>query len=106
MHREDCLHRDRIGVDSVMWGSDYPHREGSAPYSHEAIRLTFAGVPRDEVALMLGGNAAALYGFDLDALAPIAARVGPRVDEVAAGLDAVPEGAQSLVFRDRAPMNV
>jgi len=106
MHREDCLHRDRIGVDSVMWGSDYPHREGSAPYSHEAIRLTFAGVPRDETALMLGGNAAALYGFDLDALAPIAARVGPRVDEVAAGLDAVPEGAQSLVFRERAPMNV
>jgi hypothetical protein len=28
---------------------------------------------------MLGGNAAALYGFDLDALAPLAAEFGPRV---------------------------
>jgi hypothetical protein len=35
---------------------------------------------------MVGGNAAALYGFDLDALAPVAARVGPVVDEVAVPL--------------------
>jgi hypothetical protein len=26
---------------------------------------------------MLGGNAAALYGFNVDALAPLAARIGP-----------------------------
>jgi hypothetical protein len=31
---------------------------------------------------MLGGNAGPLYGFDLDALAPVAARIGPRVAEV------------------------
>ena len=37
---------------------------------------------------MLGGNAAALYGFDLDALAPVAAEVGPPVDEVARPLAA------------------
>ena len=28
---------------------------------------------------MLGGNAAALYGFDLDVLAPFAAQFGPLV---------------------------
>jgi len=44
-------------------------------------------VPHDEVALMLGGNAAALYGFDLDALAPVAARIGPRVADVDTPLD-------------------
>jgi hypothetical protein len=32
---------------------------------------------------MVGGNAARVYGFDLDALAPVAARVGPLVDDVA-----------------------
>ena len=32
---------------------------------------------------MVGGNAARVYGFDLDALAPVAARVGPLVEEVA-----------------------
>ena len=71
--------RGAVGVDRIMWGSDYPHKESSAPYSREAIRNSFAGVPHDEVALMLGGNAAALYGFDLDVLAPFAAQFGPRV---------------------------
>ena len=46
-----------------MWGSDYPHKEASSPYSREAIALSFAGVPREETAQMLSGNAAKLYGF-------------------------------------------
>ena len=73
--------RGAVGVDRIMWGSDYPHKESSNPFSREAIRNSFAGVPHDEVALMLGGNAAALYGFDLDALAPAAAMFGPRVSD-------------------------
>jgi predicted TIM-barrel fold metal-dependent hydrolase len=75
--------RHAVGVDKIMWGSDFPHREGCWPYSHEHLRLAFAGVEPDEVQAMVGGNAARVYGFDLDALAPIAARVGPRVEEVA-----------------------
>ena len=71
--------RAQVGVDRIMWGSDYPHKEASSPYSREAIRAAFAGVPKAEVAMMLGGNAASLYGFDLDALAPVAATCGPRV---------------------------
>ena len=106
LHREDCERRERIGSDHIMWGSDYPHLEGTAPFSREAIRRTFAGVPEPEVRAMLGGNAAAIYGFDLGKLDEIAARVGPPVDEVAAGLDAVPEGAQSLAFNEHAPANV
>ena len=106
LHRDDCLRRGRIGVDRIMWGSDYPHLEGTAPYSSEAIRLTFAGVPEDEVAAMLGGNAARIYGFDLDRLDALAATIGPEVDAVAAGLDAVPAGAQSLAFRPSVLRNV
>jgi predicted TIM-barrel fold metal-dependent hydrolase len=74
--------RYSIGVNKIMWGSDYPHKEGSFPFSREALRAAFAGVPAGEVARMVGGNAAALYGFDLDALAPVAAAVGPTVDEI------------------------
>jgi predicted TIM-barrel fold metal-dependent hydrolase len=74
--------RHSVGVDRVMWGSDYPHKESSYPFSLEAIRGSFAGVPHDEVAMMLGGNAAALYGFDLEALRPLAQEVGPRVSDV------------------------
>jgi len=75
--------RHSVGVERIMWGSDYPHKEASTPYSTEAIRLAFAGVPRHEVQAMLGGNAAELYGFDLEALRPLAQRIGPRVAEIA-----------------------
>jgi predicted TIM-barrel fold metal-dependent hydrolase len=73
--------RNLVGVDRIMWGSDYPHKESSSPFSREAIRAAFSGVPAHEVAMMLGGNAAELYGFDLAALAPIAAEFGPLVVE-------------------------
>jgi predicted TIM-barrel fold metal-dependent hydrolase len=74
--------RHAVGVDRIMWGADYPHKESSYPYSREALRLAFAGVAPDEVQAMVGANAAALYDFDLDALAPVAARVGPSVAEL------------------------
>ena len=88
--------RSVVGTDRIMWGSDYPHREASFPFSHEAIRASFAGVDPADVQAMLGGNAAALYGFDLEALAPLAAEVGPRVADVATPITAaeVPPEAQ------------
>jgi predicted TIM-barrel fold metal-dependent hydrolase len=94
----ECELRHEIGVDRIMWGSDYPHSEGTWPHSREALRLTFAGVPEDEVRLMLGGNAARVYGFDIDALDDLAATVGPTVEEVAIPLDAIPAGASSAAF--------
>ena len=106
MHPADCARRELIGADRIMWGSDYPHLEGTYPFSREAMQLTFSDVPPAEARALLGGTAAAVYGFDLDALAPIAARCGPRTGEIAAGLDTVPEGASSLAFRERPPLNV
>jgi len=74
--------RHVVGVDRIMWGSDYPHKEATFPFTPEALRASFAGVPHDEVAALLGGNAAKLYGFDLDLLRPIADVIGPRVGDV------------------------
>jgi len=99
-HVDDCRRRADIGVDHIMWGADYPHLEGTTPFSHEAIRRTFAGVPEPEVRAMLGGNAARVYGFDLAELQPLADRLGPSVGDVAGGLDAIPEGALSFAFRE------
>ncbi|GLW13301.1 hypothetical protein Stsp01_00440 [Streptomyces sp. NBRC 13847] len=90
--------RHRIGLDKIMWGSDYPHDEGTHPYTREALRLAYAGLPYEEVAALLGTNAARVYGFDLDVLAPLAARVGPAVAEIAEPLDKVPEDATSPAF--------
>ncbi|MFI9582917.1 amidohydrolase family protein [Streptomyces sp. NPDC052236] len=90
--------RDRIGLDKIMWGSDYPHDEGTAPYSREGLRIAYADLPRAEVAAMTGGNAARVYGFDLGLLDPIAARVGPTVEELAEPLREIPADATSPAF--------
>ena len=74
--------RHQVGLSKIMWGSDYPHKEASTPYTNEVLRAEFAGVPHEEVAMMLGGNAARIYGFDLPALSVIAQRVGPRVSDI------------------------
>jgi predicted TIM-barrel fold metal-dependent hydrolase len=91
----ECAMRHQIGVDKIMWGADYPHIEGTFPYTRQHLRRTFAGVDPDEVARMVGGNAAELYGFDLGVLQPLADRLGPTVAEVAAPLpySEVPEAA-------------
>jgi predicted TIM-barrel fold metal-dependent hydrolase len=79
----ECALRDEIGADRIMWGTDYPHVEGSCPYTREHLRLTFAGMATDEIQQIVGLNAAKLYGFDVDALAPLAGRVGPTHAEIA-----------------------
>lgn len=75
--------RHQVGVERIMWGNDYPHKEGSFPFTLPHLRASFAGVTSEEVAAILGGNAAALYGFDMEALRPVADRVGPTVSAVA-----------------------
>lgn len=98
--------RDRIGLDKIMWGSDHPHDEGTYPYTREGLRFAFAGVPQDELAAMLGGNAAREYGFDLDLLDPIAAKVGPTAAEIAEPLPDPPADATSPVFARGASVRV
>ena len=67
-----------------MWGSDYPHDEGTGPFTTEHLRQVFHDADPDELVRVLGGNAAKLYDFDLDALAPLAEQYGPTVEEIAA----------------------
>jgi predicted TIM-barrel fold metal-dependent hydrolase len=91
--------RHVVGVDRILWGSDYPHYEGTFPFTREALRLTFADVDPAETRRMLGENAAELYGFDLEALASIAERVGVTVDAVREPLKEIPSGATSPMLR-------
>jgi len=79
---EDVAVRDTVGIDRFMWGSDYPHDEGTYPDTTKSLRRAFREIPQEETRKMLAGNAAALYGFDLDKLAPLAAEHGPLVEDV------------------------
>ena len=86
MRPAEAVLRHAVGVDRILWGSDYPHKEASFPFSREALRVTFAGVDPAEVQPMIGGNAARVYGFDMTMLGELAARVGPTVAEIAVPL--------------------
>jgi len=60
--------RDVIGVDTMMWGSDYPHSESTFPQSRKILSEILAGVPADEQAKIVGANTARVYRFDVPRL--------------------------------------
>ena len=88
-----------MGADRFMWGSDYPHDEGTGPFTREHLRQVFHDADPDELQRVLGGNAAKLYDFDLDALAPVAEQYGPTVAEIAQPLEELPENANIALIR-------
>jgi predicted TIM-barrel fold metal-dependent hydrolase len=92
--------RTVLGIDRIMWGSDYPHDEGTFPYTTEHLRQVFHDWPEDDLRRVLAGNAANVYGFDLGALAPAAARLGPAVDEVRRPLDRLPDEPNEALLRN------
>jgi predicted TIM-barrel fold metal-dependent hydrolase len=94
-------HRSEIGIETITWGRDYPHPEGTWPHTNEALRSALYDLTEDEARLVLGENAARCYGLDLGGLEVIAAKVGPSVTDVATPLLSTPAGATSLAFRDR-----
>ena len=95
----DAAARDKIGIDRFMWGSDYPHDEGTYPFTREHLRQVFPGVGPAEMQQILAENAAKMYDFDLEALAPLAAKFGPTVEELAQPLDKLPEDANEALRR-------
>jgi predicted TIM-barrel fold metal-dependent hydrolase len=57
------LLRDVIGVDNIMWASDYPHHESTWPHSQEVLAKHFAGVPEADRQKILVDNVTRLYQF-------------------------------------------
>ena len=88
----------KVGVHKVMWGSDYPHYEGTFPNSRESLRRCFSDWNEADLRAIFCDNAVEVYGFDVEALAPHAAEHGPTVDEVATPLDGLPPDNWSPAF--------
>ena len=55
--------RTFTGVEALLWGSDYPHPEGTWPRSREYVAEQLKDVAEDERRAMAGGTAARLFGF-------------------------------------------
>lgn len=87
-----------VGIERVMWGSDYPHIEATTPYSKESLRRTFADWSPEDLQTILATNAAKVYGFDLAKLQPLAAKVGPTHAELAQPFTGMPADTRSPAF--------
>ncbi len=72
-----------IGLHTFMWGSDYPHLEGTWPRTKLALRNTFAGIAEADVRTILGDNGARVFTLDRAVVDPIADRIGPTPSELA-----------------------
>jgi predicted TIM-barrel fold metal-dependent hydrolase len=75
--RRELERRYEIGVGNIMWGNDFPHPEGTWPYTRDFLKDRFWDIPVDETERILGLNQAEFYGFDLDRLQTIADGIGP-----------------------------
>ncbi len=73
--RREIDRLDEFGAHTLMWGNDFPHLEGTHPESEARLHECFDGLDDALRRELLAGNAARLYGFDLEAL-------GPAVDEI------------------------
>ena len=58
--------RHEVGVDKLLWGSDFSHSASDWPHSRETLDMMFAGVPGDERHKMVAGNAVDFFHLDVD----------------------------------------
>lgn len=56
--------RHRIGIDRIMWSTDYPHTNSNWPNSARIAAYEFRDVPAGERRLIMRDNAASLYGIE------------------------------------------
>ena len=94
----DLAGRHLVGLDHVLWGADYPHFEGTYPYTLESLRVACSEIDPAEVDRIVGRNAAEFFGFDYDALSKVAQTCGPTVAEVREPLLEKPADATSPCF--------
>lgn len=53
--------RHKIGMENIMWESDFPHSTSTYPESWKFVERTLKGVPQDERNQLLYGNAMRIY---------------------------------------------
>jgi predicted TIM-barrel fold metal-dependent hydrolase len=54
---------DLLGIENLMWATDYPHPDSTWPRSREVLTEHFKGLSRDDVELIASGNVTRLYNL-------------------------------------------
>jgi predicted TIM-barrel fold metal-dependent hydrolase len=55
---------DRIGIDRVMWSTDFPHNESTYGYSGRSLATVVDAVGADRAPAVVGGNVKRFLGLD------------------------------------------
>jgi predicted TIM-barrel fold metal-dependent hydrolase len=55
---------DRIGVDRVMWSSDYPHNESTFGYSEQSLAAVVEAVGPEAAVGIVSTNVQTFLGLD------------------------------------------
>ncbi|MDG2304419.1 MAG: amidohydrolase family protein [Candidatus Binatia bacterium] len=58
----------RTGVEPLLWGSDYPHMEGTYPNSRKTVADLFGGLTPEQAADIGHATTARLFGFEPEVL--------------------------------------
>ena len=76
--------RDEFPLETMMYGTDFPHSGSPWGQSNEYLRATVgaAGLTEGEARVFLGGNAVRWYDLDVETLGAIAERVGPQPEDI------------------------
>jgi predicted TIM-barrel fold metal-dependent hydrolase len=57
--------RNFVGVDRIMWSSDYPHQASTWPHSQDVVARDFKDATQEDIFKITRGNVSRLYGFEL-----------------------------------------
>ena len=55
--------RHMVGIENIMWSTDFPHPATTWPNSRAVVDRQFAEIPDEERQMICSGNAARIYGL-------------------------------------------
>jgi hypothetical protein len=100
MNKAELAMRDEIGVETMAFGRDYPHGEGTWPNTLDYLSDLFQGVAENEIRAILGDNMIGFLGLDRAHLAGIAGRIAaPTYRQLVEGGTLSPELKTHLNYR-------
>ncbi len=84
MSRAELEMRESIGVANMMYGTDFAHPEGTWNTTIDHLQALFGvgNVSEEDTRRILGQNAAEVYRFDVEKLAPVVDACGFTIEQI------------------------
>ena len=96
--RAGVLTRELMGVENIMWGSDYPHTEGVWPFSRKQVADNFASIPDADTRKIVHGQYGRAVRFPDGVKRPACEGCGKNWRLGSAGRAATPRPSRRYTF--------